>query len=613
MTTDGRIGDPVAVDNPTESISLPIPPNYTENHCTIVVEMADTDENPAWTKIAETRQEPALTLAAGFYWAKGNVTLKDGRFAIADRQSDPGLLFRHQSIYGVVNEGSTYGGTAYTPEAVTIALTDIPYDIDGADPCRLISDNLRTPSHAEMWYLYDVEDYQTLRSLDGINGMGYLDSDLFLPYCGVLDIITGSISMRSQAGGYWGLGGNINGDGLIYVLNEEYSLLHYDLVGSNMASLRCVKNLRLPEYVSHTPQTVDNNASFKLTINLDHGELTHYRVALEADDGTYTETSAVESNPTVVMTVPENSSKQSREWHIMVDGIDSGAKLVQPGMKDYALYVSHSPQKSGYEAFTLTVVCDSDMASFPVAAKGDDGTEITAYGSGENPRVELTIPENSDKERTFSIWVNGIDTGRSVVQEACPDKSGFSVEWSSGYLTIVDGEYTFAAEKERGMYFKWHSKYGVAVDGAVTSKTKYEGVVYAPERQEIAAWDDVPYGDVDPCSLVAPAGTWYMPTLDQLKELTADGAKDWEKEVFRMCSDGSQQVYMATSGQLYKDGSKTMLPTIISIWSSEESASKAGQYCYMSWSTATTSNNPVLSTGGVVPNTAMMVRCVRNK
>ncbi|MFQ7387395.1 MAG: hypothetical protein ACLRM8_07410 [Alistipes sp.] len=23
---------------------------------------------------------------------------------------------------------------------------------------------------------------------------------------------------------------------------------------------------------------------------------------------------------------------------------------------------------------------------------------------------------------------------------------------------------------------------------------------------------DVPYGDVDPCSLVAPAGTWRMPT-----------------------------------------------------------------------------------------------------
>ncbi|MFQ7387396.1 MAG: hypothetical protein ACLRM8_07415 [Alistipes sp.] len=39
-----------------------------------------------------------------------------------------------------------------------------------------------------------------------------------------------------------------------------------------------------------------------------------------------------------------------------------------------------------------------------------------------------------------------------------------------------------------------------------------------------------------------------------------------------MCSDGMQNIYMVPSGQLYKDGTKTMLPNIISVWTADESA-----------------------------------------
>lgn len=91
--------------------------------------------------------------------------------------------------------------------------------------------------------------------------------------------------------------------------------------------------------------------------------------------------------------------------------------------------------------------------------------------------------------------------------------------WSEGYLTVVDGAYTFAEPKERGMYFKWKSKYGIKFEGTVSSSTKYQGVVYGPDEQSIPNYADVPYGDVDPCSLVAPAGTWRMPTSEQLLEL----------------------------------------------------------------------------------------------
>mgnify|MGYP000204354008 FL=1 len=104
-----------------------------------------------------------------------------------------------------------------------------------------------------------------------------------------------------------------------------------------------------------------------------------------------------------------------------------------------------------------------------------------------------------------------------------------------------------------------------------------------------------------------------MPTSEQLLELVADGAKEFEPYAFRMCSDGMQNIYMVPSGQLYKDGTKTMLPNIISVWTADESATKPGQYCYLAWSTASTTNNPSVSAGGVVPATAMMVRCVRSK
>ena len=163
-------------------------------------------------------------------------------------------------------------------------------------------------------------------------------------------------------------------------------------------------------------------------------------------------------------------------------------------------YISHSPSKATYEAFTLSVKCESDLASFPVVIKGSDGLELTQNGSKENPTVSFSVPENAGEERTLAIWVNGSDTGKSVRQEANPATNAFSVTWSEGYLTVVDGAYTFAEPKERGMYFKWKSKYGIKFEGTVSSSTKYQGVVYGPDEQSIPNYADVPYGDVDPVS-----------------------------------------------------------------------------------------------------------------
>lgn len=96
---------------------------------------------------------------------------------------------------------------------------------------------------------------------------------------------------------------------------------------------------------------------------------------------------------------------------------------------------------------------------------------------GESDRFVLGS-RKCGEERTLAIWVNGSDTGKSVRQEANPATNAFSVTWSEGCLTVVDGAYTFAEPKERGMYFKWKSKYGIKFEGTVSSSTKYQSVVY---------------------------------------------------------------------------------------------------------------------------------------
>lgn len=406
VTLGDKVGDPVAVTERTESIDVEIAGNYTENERNIVVEMADAGAEPQWTKIVEARQEAALVLTAGFYWAKGNVTLMDGKFAVADKMSDLGLYFRQGSKYGVPSDGGSYAGTAYTPLA------------------------------------------------------------------------SGQISGKSQFGGYWGLGANYAGEGVIYVLNADYSMVDYDLAGTNMASLRCVKNIRQPSYVSHTPASVTDNASFKLTVKTDPGEFPAYEVDIEAEDGEIRSIDASPSETEVTLTVPKNDEVGNREWRLFINRVYSGISFVQPGKKNYVDYISHSPSKATYEAFTLSVKCESDLASFPVVIKGSDGLELTQNGSKENPTVSFSVPENAGEERTLAIWVNGSDTGKSVRQEANPATNAFSVTWSEGCLTVVDGAYTFAEPKERGMYFKWKSKYGIKFEGTVSSSMKYQSVVY---------------------------------------------------------------------------------------------------------------------------------------
>ena len=606
LTVGEAVGEPVAVNEPTESVAVHIGANYSEKEVDVIFETAAASQTPVWTKVVEAKQQAGMELLGGFYWTKSNVSVKNDRFVLADKPSDSGLFFRHESGYGVPSDEATYAGTAYTPAPVQIAIDAIPQN-EGVDPCSLIDPALRMPTYAELSELYYGEDVQ--RTQDGVTGMGYTGVSLFLPYCGVMSTETGTSVGKSTFGGYWGLGGDFHGNGVIYSLNGEigYSLLDYDAVGTNMAMVRCVRNVPQPKYVMHTlPETVDYKA-FSLNVETDPGAFTYYDVTVWGDDGTLTQTGATDARPQVSVGIPKNDTKQDRTLRLFVNHIYTGVEFVQPAMTDYALYVSHTPASAEYGAFTLSVTCDSDMASFPVVVKGSDGGEWSGTGSKENPTVEIAIPENTGEERTLSIWVNGVDTKKTVKQGKQVVPLVYSVVWSEGYLTVRDGAYVFAAPKERGMYFKYKSQYGFALPDPLESKPKYGGVVYGPTATEMA-YADIPYGDTDPCSLVAPAGTWRMPTADELIELTSEGSKEFVVDTYRLCSDGEQDVYLVPSGQ--STGSSLMLPTASLMWSSD--AGDAGKARYLAWSNTAT-GKPMVSSGGTSQANSMMVRCVRAK
>ena len=115
-------GEPVEITSKTDAVEISVPANYTENSRTITVEAAFTpapenyDDEPStdvvWKEVASATQDAALVLIEDFYWAKGNITLKDGKFAVAENMSDAGLYFKKGSSYGVSLEPDTYDGLA---------------------------------------------------------------------------------------------------------------------------------------------------------------------------------------------------------------------------------------------------------------------------------------------------------------------------------------------------------------------------------------------------------------------------------------------------------------------------------------------------------------------
>lgn len=601
------IGKAVPVRPGTTSVDVEITPNYSADRRKVTVQTAEMREGAEWTTVIESRQESALMKVSGFYWAKGNVTLKNGRFGIADSMTDPGLFFKAGSKYGLLPE-RTYGGKAYAPEPVEISLADLLTENGETDVCTQIDPGLRSPSYMEFYYLFADEDLSK-DECNGVGGIGYKNSPFFMPFSGSISLETGEWTGAGEYSGFNGIGCNYNGDGVVYSMNKSYSLVDYNLAGTSLASLRCVRNTRLPSYVSHSPETTVDCRAFEMTVRTEPGEFELYEILWEASDGTVLMEDATNEVTEQKFTIPMNESLSDRTWKLFINRIDSGVSFVQPKLSSYVRYRSHSPKEAEYGAFTLTVTCESDLDVFPVTIKGSDGFEMTENGSKDKLSLTFDIPENVGEKRTLAIWIKGVDTGITVVQEEAPRQSGFSVVWSEGYLTVKDSKFVFAAPDEKGMYFKWKSRYGIAYEGG---STVYPGKVYGPELKEIA-FADIPLGDTDPCALVAPAGTWFMPEPEMMLELAEAPVKTLEKtegHVAWIVSDGGQTVRLEAAGTANPTSGKQGMVSSVLIWTSV--SLETGRASNLMWLTTDDTKTGKIAER-TKDGTGMMVRCVRKK
>ena len=610
IVVGGVAGEAVRCDEGTAA-AVWVEENLTEAARTVAVELYA--DGAQWIEVARAQQEAGLIEVAGTWWARGNLALEmpvNGkqvhRFVVAPSPGEPGLYFNRLSCYGVRSDESSYSGVAYTPEPVPTPLADLP-EGDG-DPCRLIGDGgLRTPTFGELYALFGLRDAEPT-TVGGMTGLGFDGRRLFLPFAGACDRESGAVGYRQTHGGYRGLGVDPDGRGVLLFMSAEYAGLDYD-AGLSMASVRCVKNTRPPAYVSHTPESAPSGAAVRLTVVTDPGDAQCYPVWLRASTGGDIEAEATARQPTVCFDIPANGQPEELVYRILIDGSDTGREFVQPGLEGYALYISHTPSEAGYEAFSLTVRCRSDLPSFPVRITDGEVLDETVHATSAEPVATFGVPENrSDTRRVISIFVNGADTGAKVVQEASPvQQDKLSVVWSPGYLTVKTGAFGFAGEQERGLYFKYGSRYGMTIDtDRPASGSSYAGTAYTPEPVQVA-YEGIPAEEVDPCSLVAPAGTWRTPTATEWDELL-DCGYEFEAGTFRCYTDGEQRVYLTPSGSLKEGGVGILGSSFVRTWSSTPKTEDT----WFTLSGGLSSASSVFGTTvGAKAETAMMVRCVR--
>jgi hypothetical protein len=606
VSVGGSVIEEEEITDGAESVTIYIQENLTESERAVKVEILSPEaleQTPVWKEVANAVQQPGLIEVGGIYWTQGNLTVHDGQFAITKKPEDSGFFFKHRSTYGISSEGANYQGKAYNPEEVTITLEDIPEK--NGDPCKMISGaDLRIPTLYEMELLsYEFSDYS---DVNGITGMLFSDK-FFLPFAGACDLL-GAIGYKNTNGGYWHSGEDVDGLGGLLMGSKEYlgsgPFVSNNLV-SSLTTIRCVRNTRIPIYVSHTPSEAENSAAFTVTVLTDPGDFEEYPVSLF--DGAYeVYAMATKDNPEAVIQVPENDMTDDIVYELFVNGERTGKKILQPGMKDYVRYMSHTPTgKVPSDAFTLTVKYESDLDSFDVEVKSGAESIATGTGSKDNLNVQLLIPENDGKDRVLEIYVNGEKTRGTVTQEENPNKNLFSVIWSSGYLTIKDGAYTFAGEQERGLFFKFKSKYGMTLNAGGTA---YSGTAYSPSAETLT-YAEVTYGDVDPCSLIADGYSWRLPTQEEFQNLLSF-EYTWLKDSYRAYTDGQQTVYIVPSGSLNATGAKVDQPAWARAWTSTPKDDT--KYITLS-GTFSGQATTFIVTAGAAQNIAMMVRCVRTK
>lgn len=158
------------------------------------------------------------------------------------------------------------------------------------------------------------------------------------------------------------------------------------------------------------------------------------------------------------------------------------------------------------------------------------------------------------------------------------------------------------------MYFKWRSKYGIDLGQDIKGTSKYPGKAYGPNEETIS-YTAISKDDTDPCSLVLPAGTWRLPTSEEMTEMTKGGSVDTKFGAYYTCTDGKQTVCLMAGGQLKKDGSGVMFPTNVFVWTGTKASD--GKCQYLMW-TSSASGIPKIARL-TLNDAAFQVRCVKSK
>ena len=334
VLVDGSsVVSPTAIQTQRAKLNIAIDANYGTDKRDVVVEIGNVGKN-VWERAIEVRQESALTRVGDYYWAKGNVCLRDGRFGIADGMADRGLLFRNFSRYGVLTDNNKYTGTAYKPEPVQIKLTDIPTEAD-YDVCSLISPQLRMPTFAEMDNLRGAEG--AIRTDGDGKIVSYRNTAFVLPMHGFMSIEENYL-YTSRYTMYVGLGEDSEGTGLVYIIEENdngghSSFVDFDYTQSagNLGFVRCVRNIRQPSYISHTPTDAVGSGEFSLVVNTARGDFdTTYSVEIgvtKANAPSMRKT--VDAQGVAQFKVPANTTGENLEWGIFINGRDTGKRIVQ--------------------------------------------------------------------------------------------------------------------------------------------------------------------------------------------------------------------------------------------------------------------------------------------
>ena len=189
-------------------------------------------------------------------------------------------------------------------------------------------------------------------------------------------------------------------------------------------------------------------------------------------------------------------------------------------LSEYALYKWHHPEGNvPYDTFDLVVACESDPDRFVTELKSE-GDSPTLTGSKYDPVVTFTVPANtSTDDREWKIFVSGTDCRQSVVQRSMyTDVTIGETTWARGNIVLKDGRFAIGSPTDFGLFFRFNSIYGLPSDDP--KAWMHQNIAYNPDQVTIQ-WKDMPYDDdSDPCGLADPAGTWRLPTKDEIESLS---------------------------------------------------------------------------------------------